>query len=127
MKEQVSKIVAAFVRKNRLDPTQLSTLIADVSATLNGLGQPNVAPSPLPAPAVAIRRSVGAETISCLDCGQKAKMLKRHLMAAHGMTAAEYRARWSLPKNYPMVSKGYAARRSELAKAAGLGRARSKV
>jgi predicted transcriptional regulator len=122
MKEWVAEIVAAYVRKNQINGAELPALIASVSQSLASLGQ-----SPIPmlgpfTPAVPIRRSVGAEAIICLDCGAKAKMLKRHLFNAHGMTPDEYRARWSLPADYPLVSKNYAARRSELAKAAGLGR-----
>ena len=110
------------MRKNQVEAAQLPALIASVSQSLAGLGQPpTIANVPL-TPAVSIRQSVGAESITCLDCGAKAKMLKRHLHNAHGLTPHEYRARWSLPTDYPLVSKNYAARRSELAKAAGLGR-----
>jgi predicted transcriptional regulator len=101
---------------------QLPGLIVSVNQALVGLGQaPAAAPTSL-TPAVPIRRSVGAESITCLDCGQKSKMLKRHLSTAHGMTVDEYRTRWSLPSDYPMVAKNYSARRSELAKSIGLGR-----
>jgi predicted transcriptional regulator len=122
MKERVAEIVAAYVRKNQIDGAELPALIASVSQSLASLGQsPTTVPGPL-TPAVSIRQSVGAEAITCLDCGTKAKMLKRHLLNAHGMTPHEYRVRWSLPADYPLVSKNYSARRSELAKVAGLGR-----
>jgi predicted transcriptional regulator len=121
MKEHVAEIVAAFVKRNQVPATGLPALIASVSQSLAGLSQaPAAAAAPL-TPAVSIRSSVGAETITCLDCGRKAKMLKRHLTTAHSMTPDEYRARWSLPKDYPMVARNYAARRSELAKSIGLG------
>jgi predicted transcriptional regulator len=122
MIEHVAEIVAAYVGKNRLDPAELPTLIASVSRALAGLGQvPVAAPTSL-TPAVPIRRSVGAETITCLDCGYKGQMLKRHLTTSHGTDPVSYRARWGLGKDYPMVAKNYATRRSDLAKAIGLGR-----
>jgi predicted transcriptional regulator len=123
MKERVVEIIAAYVRKNQIEAAQLPALIASVSQSLASLGQPpTIVPIPRPlTPAVTIRQSVGADAITCLDCGAKAKMLKRHLLNAHGLTPSEYRARWSLRADYPLVSKNYAARRSELAKAAGLG------
>jgi predicted transcriptional regulator len=122
MIEHVAEIVAAYVGKNRVDPSELPGLIQKVSQSLAGLGQAPVATPTLLAPAVAIRRSVGADAITCLDCGRKSSMLKRHLSTAHGMTPDGYRTRWSLPSDYPMVAKNYSARRSELAKALGLGR-----
>ena len=122
MKKQVVEIIAAYVRKNQVEAAQLPVLIASVSQSLASLGQPpTITPGPL-TPAVSIRQSVGVDAITCLDCGAKAKMLKRHLHNAHGLTPHEYRARWSLRADYPLVSKNYAARRSVLAKAAGLGR-----
>jgi len=125
MKDQVAEIVAAYVRKNRVDADMLPELIASVSRSLAGLGQTTTEPEAL-TPAVPIRRSVGAETITCLDCGFKSQMLRRHLISRHGMTVDEYRVRWSLPKDYPMVARNYSARRSELAKKFGLGRTISK-
>ena len=121
MKERVTEIVAAYVGKNQLDPAELPALIASVSQALAGLGQaPALAPASL-TPAVPIRRSVGAETITCLDCGYKGQMLKRHLSTAHGFGVDEYRTRWGLAAGYPMVAQNYSARRSELAKSLGLG------
>jgi predicted transcriptional regulator len=121
MKEQVAEIVAAYVRKNRVDPAALPDLIAAVSRSLGGLGQPADEPAAL-TPAVPIRRSVGAKIITCLECGYKGQLLKRHLSGVHGMTVDEYRARWSLPRDYPMVAKNYSAKRSALAKQLGLGK-----
>lgn len=122
MKEQVAEIVAAYLTKNRVDVTQLPALITSVSDALSGLGQePAPAPASPPTPAVPIRRSVGNDTITCLDCGYQGQMLKRHLASAHSLTPEAYRQRWSLQPDYPMVAKNYASRRSELAKAIGLG------
>ena len=121
MKEHVAEIVAAYVGHNTISPDQLPGLIASVNQALNRLGESPAAASP-PTPAVPIRRSVGADTITCLDCGWKGVMLKRHLSSAHGMTPAQYRDRWGLELTYPLVAKNYASRRSELAKALGLGR-----
>jgi predicted transcriptional regulator len=121
MIENVAEIIAAFLKRTQVPAAELPALIASVNQALAGLGQaPAAAPTSL-TPAVPIRRSVGAESITCLDCGQKSKMLKRHLSTAHGMTVDEYRTRWGLPTDYPMVAKNYSARRSELAKSIGLG------
>lgn len=125
MKEHVAAIVSAYVGKNRVNAAELPALIANVSQALASLGQtqaPAAATVGPLTPAVPIRRSVGADTITCLDCGWKGKMLKRHLSAAHGLTPEEYRTRWGLAPDYPMVAPNYAAQRSELAKAFGLGR-----
>jgi predicted transcriptional regulator len=120
MKEHVAEIVAAFLKRNLIPAPELPALIASVGQSLNSLGQAPAAPAPL-TPAVPIRGSVGAETITCLDCGKKAKMLKRHLTTAHNMTVEGYRTRWGLKPDYPVVARNYAARRSELAKSIGLG------
>jgi predicted transcriptional regulator len=125
MKEQVAEIVSAFVAHNTISADQLPALIAAVDQALNSLGQ-TPAPAPVLTPAVSIRRSVGDETITCLDCGWKGSMVKRHLMTAHGLTPDQYREKWGLDRSYPLVAKNYASRRSELAKANGLGR-RSKA
>jgi predicted transcriptional regulator len=122
MIEHVAEIVAAYVGKNRVNPSELPALIQQVSQSLSNLGQASVGASTLLTPAVSVRRSVRANTITCLDCGYQGQMLKRHLSTAHGMTPDEYRARWSLPSDYPTVARNYSARRSELAKALGLGR-----
>ena len=119
MKEQVAEIVAAYLRNNSVAPSDIPAIIAQVYQSLAGLTQP---PPAEPQPAVPIRRSVNPEYITCLDCGAKAKMLRRHLATAHNMTPAEYRERWKLPTDYPLVAPSYAARRSEMAKALGLGR-----
>src|SRR5262249_30301130 len=120
MKKETAEIVAAYVGHNSISPDQLPALISSVSQALSMLGQAPPAEEPL-VPAVSIRRSVGADSITCLDCGWSGKMIKRHLSSAHDMTPETYRARWKLPADYPLVAPNYAAQRSELAKAIGLG------
>ncbi len=122
--ELVSKIVSAFVSKNSVPPGELSHLICTVHEALKRPEQAAAKPEP----AVSIKRSVKPEYIVCLDDGQKFKMLKRHLRSTYDMSPDEYRQRWGLPADYPMVAPKYAAVRSELAKKIGLGRkAGSKV
>jgi predicted transcriptional regulator len=120
MKEQVAEIVAAYVGHNSVSPDQLPALISSVSEALSMLGQ---APPAEEAriPAVSIRRSVGPDAITCLDCGWSGKMIKRHISSAHDMTPETYRTRWKLPSDYPLVAPNYATQRSELAKKIGLG------
>ena len=116
-------IVSAYVSKNALPAQQIPDVINTVFSSLAGL---NSAPSEVPAeplkPAVPVRKSVTAEFIICLEDGKKLKMLKRHLRSTYGMSPDEYRARWGLPADYPMVAPNYAAQRSEFAKKIGLGR-----
>lgn len=121
MKEQVVEIVAAYLKHNTVSSDQVPGLIEQVHSSLSRLGQPAAEPASALSPAVSIRRSVGADEITCIECGFKSKMLKRHLTTAHGLTPEEYRARWKLASDYPMTSKNYSVRRSELAKSAGLG------
>ncbi len=117
--ELVSKIVSAYVSNNNLPPSELPHLIKTAHEALMSLSQ--VASSP-PEPAVSIRQSVKPEYIVCLDDGKKLKMLKRHLRTAYNMSPDEYRQKWGLSSDYPMVAPKYAAKRSELAKKIGLGR-----
>ncbi len=117
--ELVSKIVSAYVSNNSLPPSDLSHLIKTAHEALKSLSQ--VASSP-PEPAVSIKQSVKPEYIVCLDDGKKLKMLKRHLRTAYNMSPDEYRQKWGLSSDYPMVAPNYAAKRSELAKKIGLGR-----
>ena len=117
--ETVSKIVSAYVSKNSLPPGDLPHLIETAHEAIKSLSQ--VASSP-PKPAVSIKQSVKPEYIVCLDDGKKLKMLKRHLRTAYDMSPDEYRQKWRLPSDYPMVAPKYAAKRSELAKKIGLGR-----
>jgi len=122
MKEQIAEIVAAYVGHNTISADQLPTLITTVSEALTRLGQETTAaPASLLTPAVPIRRSVSPSKIICVECGYSGHMLKRHLAAAHGLTPDQYRERWNLASDFPMVAPNYAKRRSELAKANGLG------
>ena len=120
--ELVSKIVSAYVSKNNLPPGELPHLIRTVHEALKRSDQGAAKPEP----AVSIKRSVKPEYIVCLDDGKKFKMLKRHLRTAYNMSPDEYRKKWGLPSDYPMVAPKYAAVRSELAKKIGLGRKRGK-
>ena len=115
-----TKIVAAHVSKNSISVEQIPSLIKEVHQTLSGLGSE---PEPVKlAPAVSIKKSVQKDAITCLECGWPGKMLKRHLSTTHGLSVKEYREKWRLPSDYPMVAPSYAAKRSRLAKKLGLGR-----
>jgi predicted transcriptional regulator len=116
-------IVAAHVSNNSVAVSDVSTLIGNVHAALVGLSGTAAAPEIVLEPAVPVRNSVKRDYIVCLDDGKKLKMLKRHLMTHYGMTPDDYRAKWGLPADYPMVAPAYAEQRRELAKAIGLGRA----
>jgi predicted transcriptional regulator len=117
-------VVSAYVANNSVHRGELSSLIASVHTALQGLGAPPPAPEqPKPEPAVSIRRSVTPDHLISLEDGRHYKSLKRHL-ATRGMTPNEYRAKWGLPKDYPMVAANYAAKRSELARSIGLGQSR---
>jgi len=115
-------IVVSYVANNSLGSDDVSSLIRDVYGTLAGLGGENAEPEARPDPAVSIRSSVKKDHIVCLEDGKKMKMLKRHLMTDHGLTPDEYRARWGLASDYPMVAPDYADKRRDLAKKIGLGR-----
>ncbi len=119
-----TQIVSAHVSGNKIAADDLSGLIATVHATLSTVGT-SVAEPEKAEPAVAIKKSVFAGHIVCLECGRKLSMLKRHLSTDHDLTPDAYRAKWSLPASYPMVAPDYAARRSTLAKSIGLGRKRA--
>jgi predicted transcriptional regulator len=116
-----SEIVSAHVGNNAVNGGDVAALIHSVFDTLSALGSEEPAPAEL-TPAVPIKRSVTDDYIVCLEDGRKLKMLKRHLMTAYGMTPQEYRAKWGLKPDYPMVAPNYAATRQELAKKIGLGR-----
>ncbi len=123
--ELVSKIVSAFVSNNSVPSSELPDLITTVHEALK---DPDQAASSRPEPAVPIKKSVKPDYVICLEDGKKLKMLKRHLRTSYDMSPDEYRQRWGLPHDYPMVAPKYAAKRSELAKKIGLGRkAGSKV
>ncbi len=116
-------IVAAHVSNNSVAVSDLPVLISNVHQALAGLSGGKPAPEVVLEPAVPIRLSVKKDYIVCLDDGKKLKMLKRHLMTHYGMTPDDYRAKWGLPADYPMVAPAYAEQRRALAKAIGLGRA----
>lgn len=115
-------IVAAHVSHNSVAVGDVAGLIANVHQALSQVRAPAVAEEAKQEPAVSIRASVKTDFIVCLEDGKKLKMLKRHLMTHYGMTPADYRAKWGLPSDYPMVAPSYAAQRQELAKKIGLGR-----
>ena len=116
-------IVAAHVSNNSVAVNDLPELIRQVHAALNGLGGAPVEEAPgKPEPVVSVRASVKPDHLVCLACGQKNKMLRRHLVVAHGMTPEEYRAAYELPKTYPMVAPNYSEQRATLARAIGLGK-----
>ena len=116
-------IVAAYVSNNPLPVGQISEVINAVFNSLRGLSGGVVGTnSETPKPAVPVRRSVTPEYLICLEDGKKLKMLKRHLRAAYNLTPDDYRAKWGLPADYPMVAPNYAAQRSDFAKKIGLGR-----
>lgn len=117
-----SDIVAAHVSNNSVAVEDVPSLISNVYGALASLGAAAPAVEALPEPAVSVRSSVKRDHIVCLDCGKKMKMLKRHLMTEHGMTTDEYRARWGLGGDYPMVAPAYAETRRDLAKKIGLGK-----
>ena len=117
-----SDIVAAHVSNNSVSVEDVPSLITKVFDALAGLGTPAPVAEVRPEPAVSIRSSVKKDHIVCLECGKKMKMLKRHLSTDHNMTAEEYRARWGLGAEYPLVAPDYADRRRELAVKIGLGR-----
>jgi predicted transcriptional regulator len=116
-----TEIVAAHVSNNTVSVGDLPTLINQVYQSLASIGQSPAVSTERPQPAVSIKRSVHSDYIICLEDGKKLKMLKRHLKTAYNMTPEEYRDRWQLPADYPMVAPNYARQRSRLAKEIGLG------
>ena len=118
-----TEIVSAYAGNNTVDTATVPALISSVFGKLSDLAATERAPEAL-VPAVPIKRSVTEDYIVCLEDGKKLKMLKRHLMTAYGMTPEDYRARWGLKADYPMVAPTYAKTRQELAKKIGLGRKR---
>lgn len=121
-------IVSAYVANNSVPQIDLPALIMSTHAALTGLGQP---PAPVQeeraAPAVSIKKSITPDAIICLEDGKAFKSLKRHLRTAFDLTPEQYRQKWGLPADYPMVAPAYAEARSQLAKKMGLGQQRRKV
>ena len=114
-------IVAAHVSNNPVAVGDLPALIRDVYQTLSNVGSNAERPAERPTPAVPIGKSVTSDYIVCLEDGKQLKMLKRHLKTAYNMSPEEYRDRWNLSSDYPMVAPNYARQRSKLAKQIGLG------
>ena len=126
--ELTASIVSAFVANNSVPASDLPALIASTHAAIRGLDgsvPPVVQPEKL-VPAVTVKKSITPDFLICLEDGKKFKSLKRHLRTAYNMSPEEYRAKWSLPNDYPMVAPAYAEARSSLAKKMGLGQQRRK-
>lgn len=119
--ELTTEIVAAHISNNTVAMGEIPELIQQVYRTLSTVGANGAAAPERPQPAVPVRKSVTPDYIICLEDGKKLKMLKRHLKTAYNMTPEEYRERWNLGPDYPMVAPNYAAQRSNLAKKIGLG------
>ena len=118
-----AQIVAAHVSNNSVQHNDLPGLITEVHRALLGLGKPaEPAPVTRPEPAVPVKKSITPDYLVCLEDGKKLKMLKRYLRSRYDMSPDDYRRRWGLPPDYPMVAPAYAARRSAFAKEIGLGR-----
>jgi predicted transcriptional regulator len=117
-----AQIVSAHVSKNQIGTDALPSLIRAVYRSLSTAGDAEAPPAPPQTPAVPIRKSVFPDYIVCLEDGKKLKMLKRHLQTRYGLSPDAYRAKWGLPRDYPMIAPNYAAIRSGLAKQIGLGR-----
>ncbi|CCQ73834.1 MucR family transcriptional regulator [Magnetospira sp. QH-2] len=115
-------IVAAYVGNNSLPASQISDVITTVYGALKSLDNSGPAAEEVLKPAVTIKKSITPDYLVCLEDGKKMKMLKRYLRTTYGMTAEEYRSKWNLPADYPMVAPNYAAQRSEFAKKIGLGK-----
>jgi predicted transcriptional regulator len=120
--EQTTRIVEAYVSNNKLDATEVPALIGEIHQALHSLSNGAIQRGrEEPKPAVSVKRSVMPDYIICLEDGKKFKSLKRHLRTHYNLTPEEYREKWGLPHDYPMVAPNYARARSELAKKMGLG------
>jgi predicted transcriptional regulator len=125
--ELAADIVSAYVSNNSVATSDLPSLISDIHAALMRISNGVVeTPSEILKPAVPVKKSITPDYIICLDDGKKFKSLKRHLRTQYNMTPEEYRERWGLPAEYPMVAPNYAQARSQLAKKMGLGQQRRK-
>ena len=120
-------IVAAHVSNNSVAVNDLPTLIQNVHQALTGISTSQSAAEEKQEPKVSIRSSVKPDYVACLECGKRQKMLKRHLMTSHAMTPSEYREKWALSSDYPMVAPNYAEQRRTLAKSIGLGTKRRRT
>ena len=123
----VADIVSAYLSNNTLPAGEIANLINSVNTAIQNVSTGKVEEAPVDLkPAVPVKKSITPDAIICLEDGKAFKSLKRHLMTKYGMTPAEYRAKWGLPKDYPMVAPNYAAARSALARNMGLGLDRRK-
>ena len=125
--ELTAEIVAAYVSNNAVSANDLPGVITQVHAALGGVTTPVEEVVEKPKPAVSVRRSIQNDYLICLEDGQKFKSLKRHLMTHYGLTPEQYREKWELPADYPMVAPSYAEERSRLAKEMGLGQKRKRA
>jgi predicted transcriptional regulator len=116
-----TKIVTSYVRHNTVEAAQVSHLITSVHKALGQLGR-SLQAEEVPTPAVSVRQSVRHEYVVCLDCGYRAKTLRRHITAQHGLSGDHYRQRWGLRSDHPLTAPAYSEQRSTMAKALGLGR-----
>jgi predicted transcriptional regulator len=116
-----TEIVSSYLSNNTIAAAEIPAIIEQVFKTLSGVNGDSSVMADRPQPAVPIKKSVNPEYIVCLEDGKKLKMLKRHLKTAYNMTPEQYRERWGLPSDYPMVAPNYAKQRSKLAKDIGLG------
>ena len=124
--ELTAEIVAAYVSNNSVAANDLPNVISQVHTALGGTAMPVEEIVEKQKPAVTVRRSIQNDHLVCLEDGQKFKSLKRHLMSHHGLTPEQYREKWELPADYPMVAPAYAEARSRLAKEMGLGQKRKR-
>jgi predicted transcriptional regulator len=121
-------IVSSHVANNKVETAQLPDLIREIYATLSGIAGGGATPGgPRPEPAVPVKKSITPDYLVCLEDGKKLKMLKRHLQSSYKMTPEQYRERWDLPPDYPMVAPNYAIQRRDLAKKIGLGTTRRRA
>jgi predicted transcriptional regulator len=120
LRRHAAKIVTSYLKQHTVSTEELPNLIRSVHRALSTLGEPEE-PEKERTPAVPVRRSVRHDYLICLDCGFRGTSLRRHLSTRHGLMPEEYRTRWNLPHDHPIVAPAYSERRAELAKAAGLG------
>ena len=124
--EMTAEIVSSFVANNPVPASALPELIKTVHTTIHDLASAAEGASNRPEPAVPIAKSITPDHLICLEDGRKLKMLKRYLRSRYDLTPEDYRARWGLPADYPMVAPNYAKRRSQFAKEIGLGKKKKK-
>ena len=122
-----ASLVAAYLRGNPIPTGELADFIRMTHAALAAVQAPQAHPAAPQQPAVSIKKSITPSAMICLECGGHKQMLKRHLHTAHGLSVEDYKAKWSLPSDYPMTAPGYAGIRSELAKKIGLGKKPAKA